>query len=528
MTAGPMTAPGPAGVGETGPSVAAIRSFIGKRRRRSWLDWYFAGFALAIAALYLSDLLATPLGRLGGPATHAATQATAAQAVAGAGLVIGAAAGLLLLALALGPLALSPADASWLLLSSLDRRAVLRRSAVTAAMLAALAGALLGVLALAMAGPYLRPAGGSLPASWLELSALAGAGCCLGAVSTGALAQPTERRRRLVRGCCAVVAVLALAGAVLGESSATVAHAIAAGFGGLSTSAFDTAAVAGLGFAAVATAACWRLLPRFPASVLHTDSARAGRALTAAAFLNLPLLAWMAEDEHWRGRLLPSRPWPKLPPAMALAWADWRRLGRRPGSLAVLAISTVAPGLVGAAMTGQTRGYLVAAVLLAGALAAGTQGTVAAKRDLNDPALRRMLGVAAGSALAARAVLPVLLATAWLTLALTTAAAIGVLSGWLWPLLGLAAGPALAAAALRMARTAPINPAEQGFDTAMGTIYPWMIARVLSVLLGVIGVYPALRAVHAGHVHAATLLSQLVLTAIVLGGYLVIASRQPG
>lgn len=508
--------------------MAAVRSFIGKRRRRNWLDWYFAGFALAIGALYLSDLLASPLSRLGGgSAAHAATQAAAAQAVAGTGLVIGAAAGLLLLALALGPLALSPADASWLLLSALDRRAVLRRSAVTAALLAALAGALLGVLALAMAGPYLRPGGGSLPASWLELSALAGAGCCLGAVAAETLAQPAERHRRLVRGCCAIVAFLALAGAMLGESSTTVAHAIATGFGGLSTSAFCAAAVAGLGFAAVAAILSWRLLPRFPASVLHTDSARAGRVLTAAAFLNLPLLAWMTEDDHWRGRLLPSRSWPKLPPPMALAWADWRRLGRRPGSLAVLAVSTVVPGLVGAALTGDARGYLVAAALLAGALAAGTQGTVGTKRDLNDPALRRMMGVDSGSALTARAVLPVLLATAWLTLALTVLAAIGVLSGPRWPLLGLAAGPALAAAALRMARTAPINPAEPGFDTALGTVYPWMITRLLSLLLGFISVYPALHAVHAGHVHAATFIGQLILTAIMLGGYLMIASRQP-
>jgi len=81
-----------------------------------------------------------------------------------------------------------PADASWLLLSPLDRRAVLRRPALIATMLATLAGALLGVLALAMAGPYLRPAGGSLPASWLILSAVAGAGCSLAAVAASRLA----------------------------------------------------------------------------------------------------------------------------------------------------------------------------------------------------------------------------------------------------------------------------------------------------------------------------------------------------
>jgi len=520
-----MTA-GSAAVADGGSavSVAAVRSFIGQRRRRSWLDWYFGGFVLVVAALYLSDLLASPLSRLSA-AGHTATQAAATQAVAGTGLVIGAAAGLLMLTQALGPLALSPADASWLLLSPLDRRAVLRRAATTAAVVAVVAGGLLGVLALAMAGPYLAPESHTLPSSWLALAAVAGAGLFLAAVAAEVLAQPAEGHRRLARGCCALVAVVALAEAVLGERLTVVSHAITSGFGGLSTAAFGTIAVVALALAAVAVALTWWLLPQFPAGVLRTDSARAGRALTAAAFLNLPLLAWIAEDDHWRGRLLPSRPWPKLPPAMALAWADWRRLGRRPGSLAVLAVSTVVPALGGAAITGHARGYVIAAALLAGALAAGTQGTTGSKRDLNDPALRRMLGVDAGPALTARAVLPALLATAWLTVALTLLAALGVLAGWLWPLLGLAAGPALAAAALRMARTAPINPAEPGIDTPMGTYYPWMITRLVSLLFALISVYPALRAVRAGHVQGSTFTSQLIWSAVVLGGYLMIAGH---
>jgi len=508
-----------------GVSVATIRAFIGRRRRRSWLDWYFAGFVLVVASLYLADLLASPLSRLSA-AGHTATQAAATQAVVGSGLVIGAAAGLLLLALTLGPLALSPADASWLLLSPLNRRAVLRRPATTAAVLAAAAGALLGVLGLAMAGPYLAPRSAALSSSWLALAAVAGAGLFLAAVAAEALAQAAEPRRRLARGCAAIVAVVALAGAVLGDRSTAVSHAITAGFAGLSTSALGTAAVVALVIAAVAAILTWRLLARFPAAVLRTDSARAGRALTAAAFLNVPLLAWIAEDDHWRGRLLPSRRWPKLPPAMVLAWADWRRLGRRPGSLAVLAVSTVAPALLGAAISAHTSRFIIAAALLAGALAAGTQGTTASKRDLNDPGLPRMFGVDAGPALAARAVLPALLATAWLTIALTVLAALGVLPGWRWPLLGLVAGPALAAVALRMARTAPINPAEPGIDTPMGTYYPWMITRIVSVLFGIIAIYPTLRAVQAGHVHGATFAGQLILSAVVLGGYLMIAGRQ--
>ena len=104
------------------PRVTAIRSFIRRRRRRPWYDWYSTGFAVVLAVILLWDLLAQPFGRLGGTGGAEPT-----QAVAGAALVIGAAAGLLVLAQALGPLALSPADAAWLLLTPLDRRDVLRR-----------------------------------------------------------------------------------------------------------------------------------------------------------------------------------------------------------------------------------------------------------------------------------------------------------------------------------------------------------------------------------------------------------------
>jgi len=98
MTAEPLTTDG----GNTPVSVAEVRSFLGKHRRRSWVDLYVVGFALVIVGIYGSDFLASPLSRLSQPATHAAaTHAAATQAVAGAGLVIGVGVGLLLLAQAL-------------------------------------------------------------------------------------------------------------------------------------------------------------------------------------------------------------------------------------------------------------------------------------------------------------------------------------------------------------------------------------------------------------------------------------------
>jgi hypothetical protein len=110
-------------------------------------------------------------------------------------------------------------------------------------------------------------------------------------------------------------------------------------------------------------------------------------------------------------------------------------------------------------------------------------------------------------------------------LALTLLVATGVLHGWLWPLLGLVAGPGVASASLRMARTAPINPADEGPNLPMGNTPPWMISRLLSVVVGLIGAFPMLRAVHADHLSGGTIIAQIVLSALVLGGYLYIASN---
>jgi hypothetical protein len=514
------------------PRVASIRSFVRGRRHRPWFDWYFIAFTVVLVTILLSDLVAEPFGRLTGSGGSAP-----AQAVAGAALVIGAAVGLLMLAQAFGPLALSPADASWLLLSPLDRRDVLRRPAVTAAAVSALAGGALGALALAMAGPYLRPYAGPgvhrVPWAWLALTAAGGAGFLVAAVLAAVLAQPFARWRAAIRAVGAVVSVAAMVGAVTGERVTGVSRAITGGFAGISTGSFGLFAAVGVIAGCVVAALVWRVLPRFPAGVVRSDSARAGRTLMAAAFLNVPLLTWIAEDSHWRGRLLASRPWPRpfsamtpaLAPALVLAWADWRRLARRPAVLTAGAVSTLGPALAGAAFTGHARGWIMAATLLAGAMAAGTQGTAAARRDTNDPTLRRLLGVDAGAALAARAVLPALLAAAWLTLALALLVLTGELPGGLWPVLGLAAGPGVAAAALRIARTAPINPADQGPDTAVGPVPPWLITRAGSVLLGVAGAYPTLKAVLAGQVHGSTFAAQLAVSGVVLGGYLLLTVR---
>jgi hypothetical protein len=400
---------------------------------------------------------------------------------------------------------------------------VLRRAALSVAVLATVAGALLGVLGLAMAGPYLRLAGSGLPGSWLFLSAVAGAGSCLAAVAGAALAQPRERPRAVIRAACIAVAIVAMAGAVAGERWTAITRAVTAVFGGLSTPVFDTAALVAVMLAAVAWLLLWRRLTSFPASVLRSDSARSGRALLAAQYLNFSLLFWIAEDNHWRGRLLRSRPWPTLPPALALAWADWRRLGRRQGPLAILAAGAVIPALLGVAITGRARAALIVAALIVGAFAVGAQGTTATKRDQDDPALLRLLGVSPGQALVARAALPTMLSGCWLALALIVLCAAGALTGWLWPLLGLAAGPGVTAGILRLARTARINPADRGPDTPMGNTPPWVVSRMLSVLVALIGTAPLVGALLKGEAHATTVIDQCAVSVIVLWVYLMVA-----
>lgn len=510
--------------------VAAVRAFIGKRRRRHWYDWYFIGFCVVLAGLMLGDVLDAPFSRL---TAGANVGSTPVQAEAGIALVLGAAAGLVVLVQALGPLAMSPADASWLLLTPLARRGVLRRPAVALAGVAALAGGLLGALALAMAGPFLPQGPHRAVGAWLALSIAGGAGFVVAAVLVAVLAQPIPGARARLRLACATVAAAVVAAGVAGTRWTAVSRPVASWFAHASTGVLGGVAACAAAIACVAAVLVWRMLPRFPASIAVTDSARAGTTLMAAAFLNVPLLTWIAEDSYWHGRLLPSRPWPRFlsslpgrqPPAVALAWVDWRRLGRRPALMITLAASALIPALAGAAFTGRARSFTVAAVLLAGAIAVGLQGTAATRRDTSDNTLYRLFGVNAGRAVAARAVLPALLSAAWLMIALALLAAVGVLPGWLWPLLGLTAGPGAAAAALRIARTGAIDAAEQGVDTPMGPMPTWIATRAFSVLVGAAGCYPMLKAVLAGRAHGGTIAGQLVVSAVVLGGYLMLTIR---
>jgi hypothetical protein len=74
-----------------------------------------------------------------------------------------------------------------------------------------------------------------------------------------------------------------------------------------------------------------------------------------------------------------------------------------------------------------------------------------------------------------------------------------------------------------MARTAPINPADRGPDTPMGNTPPWLVSRMLSVIVALIGASPLLVALIKGHAHATTVIDQCAASVIVLWVYLMIA-----
>jgi hypothetical protein len=265
------------------------------------------------------------------------------------------------------------------------------------------------------------------------------------------------------------------------------------------------------------------MLGRMPAGPLLTASTRAGHVATAAVVLDPGALAWIAEDNHWRGRKLRSARWPSMPAPFALAWPDWVRLARRPGRLAVVAASAALPAVLAQAGGG---GALVGVIVLAGGLAVAATGVSGARRDQDNPALARLLGVGTRKAVLARALLPALLSGGWTATALAAAGAVQP-GGVMW-LFGPLAAPALAAAALRMARRAPVDHAMPVIDTAGGAIPTgpllWALTGVDLALLGCLPAFVAPTAPPAGV--AALLAAQALAGAAVLVAY-VLRARPP-
>ncbi|MFI6790389.1 DUF6297 family protein [Nonomuraea sp. NPDC050383] len=537
------------------PDPAAVRWFLRQRRQGSTsaLDRYVTVFGVAlvgvIAAHPISSLLASMAGTT-----------TTARMSAGLALVVLAFAGFTAAARAAGPVALSAPDASWLLPAPLGRRAILGRTARLLLVAAVMAGALLGLALLAVLGApdrlLWRLAGALVVGVGATVSTMALAvleqasrlwdgwlGIATGALVTLAVvlsvaamgartARPALTGADLMTGAGNVSGIGGVTGGEAGLVPA-VLHAVLGAVGAVA--AAPPAVVAGVAVTAALTAAllvrqAWATLDRMPAGAVLAASTRAAHVTRAAVLLDPGALTWIAEDNHWKARRLRSRRWPSLPAPAALAWHDWRRLARRPGRLIAMAASAALPAILAQALGVTTSGPGVptAAAVLAGAVAVAAAAVAGARRDGDNPTLARLAAVGLRPALAARAMLPALLAGAWTAAALTGLTLVGALPAGAWWAFGPAVAPAVAAGALRMARRRPVDHSMPVIDTPGGAIPTgpllWALTGVDVALAGCLPAVVALLAPPDGL--AVLLVAQAVTGPLMLATYL-LRARKP-
>ncbi len=495
-----------------------VRAYLRSRGRlpASLMDRYVSVFSLLM-------LIAVAGQPLSGMFAGLAVPADPARMGAGVALLALTLAGFLAAARAAGPVLLPGADASWLLLSPLNRRHLLGRTARVLLGVAVVAGALLGIGLLAVLGAPDQHV-------WRVLGALVvGVSAAVGGMALAVLGQASQSWRFWLTGAVAVLLVLAVV-AVTGRLRTVLAIAASAPLPAVTAAAAGAALLSGL-----LVRQAWTSLDRIPTRALMAASTRAGHVAGAAVSLDPGALTWIAEDNHWRARKLGSRRWPSLPAPFALAWQDWRRLGRRPGRLAAMAATAALPAVL--AQAGGSPAALGVAVL-AGALAVAAMSTSGTRRDADNPALSRLAGVGLRPALAARAALPALLSGTWAALALAgvtltatapwagaghSLAAGGLLAGGsAWWLFGPLAAPALAAGALRMARRDPIDHSMPVLDTPGGAIPTgplfWAATGPDLALLGTLPAAAALASAPADL--TSFLVAQGVASVLVLAGYL--------
>ncbi|MFG1612634.1 DUF6297 family protein [Nonomuraea wenchangensis] len=537
MSAGSGVGPGGGiGVGQVQglDGVRAVRGFLRarSRTRSTSLDRYVTLFCLLMFAAVAGQPVSELLTGLAG----AAGTVEPARLGAGVALLALGLAGFLAAARAAGPVLMTAPDASWLLLSPLDRRHVLGRTGRALLMVAVAAGLVLGLGLVAVLGAPDQ-------LGWRVLGALVlGVSASVGAMALAVLARASQSWQVWL-----VVAVVALLVVAVVAVSGQVRTVLAVAAGAPLTAVAVAASLAAAGSALLARQA-WRAFGRIPAREIAAASTRGGHVADAATGVDPSALTWIAEDNHWRGRRLRSRRWPALPAAFATAWQDWRRLARRPGRLAFTLAMAGLPALL--AQAGGAPGML-GAVVLAGGLAVAASAATGARRDAANPALARLLGIGHRPGLAARAVLPALLAALWTSAALAgltltnptpspasaatlatsssapmTGAGFGLGVAEL-VLFGVLAAPGLAAGALRMVRRRPVDHSLPVIDTGAGPVpLGPVLWGVTGIDLALAGCLPALLALSTAPPQPGPyLVAQAVTGAAALAGYVLRAGR---
>ncbi|SEU16054.1 DUF6297 family protein [Nonomuraea wenchangensis] len=525
---------GGVGAGQGLGGVRAVRGFLRarSRTRSTSLDRYVTLFCLLMFAAVAGQPVSELLTGLAG----AAGTVEPARLGAGVALLALGLAGFLAAARAAGPVLMTAPDASWLLLSPLDRRQVLGRTGRALLMVAVAAGLVLGLGLVAVLGAPDQ-------LGWRVLGALVlGVSASVGAMALAVLARASQSWQMWL-----VVAVVALLVVAVVAVSGQVRTVLAVAAGAPLTAIAVAASLAAAGSALLARQA-WRAFGRIPAREIAAASTRGGHVADAATGVDPSALTWIAEDNHWRGRRLRSRRWPALPAAFATAWQDWRRLARRPGRLAFTLATAGLPALL--AQAGGAPGML-GAVVLAGGLAVAASAATGARRDAANPALARLLGIGHRPGLAARAVLPALLAALWTSAALAgltltnptpspasaatlatsssapmTGAGFGLGVAEL-VLCGVLAAPGLAAGALRMVRRRPVDHSLPVIDTGAGPVpLGPVLWGVTGIDLALAGCLPALLALSTAPPQPGPyLVAQAVTGAAALAGYVLRAGR---
>ncbi|MFI6181820.1 DUF6297 family protein [Nonomuraea sp. NPDC051191] len=489
-------------------SVRSVRAFVRARGRArgGLVDRYVSLFGLCMLVAVLGQPLSSAVSGLSGTVESG-------RMGAGVALVLLAFAGLLAVARVAGPVMVPAAEASWLLMSPLNRRRLLGRTGRVLMVVALVAGLLLGLGLLAALG-----APGALVWRLLAALALATAASVAG-MALAMLAQASPVWNAWLTGVLAALLVLAVV-AVSGQARTALAAAANAPLPAPAATASAMAAIA-----AVLARRAWASLAAIPTRLLLTASTRAGHVSNAAVTLDPGALSWIAEDNHWRARKLTSRRWPGLPAPLALAWQDWVRLGRRPWRLAATAASAALPAVF--AQAGAAPAVL-GLVVLGGALAVAASGTSGARRDADNPALARLTGVGRRPALAARALLPALVGGTWAGLALAGVAVVGGLPSGMW-WFALPAAPALAAGALRMARRGPVDHSMPVIDTPGGAVPTGpLLWAATGADLALLGCLPAVVALATGPAAPGGFLAAQALTGLAALAGVLLRSRPDG
>jgi Family of unknown function (DUF6297) len=476
-----------------------------------------AGSWRSIAEIFASDL--------SGPAPHAAVLAASLLGYAFA--VSGAA--------RFGPVFSAPPRLAWWLTSPVSRRSLLWPTATVVLAVAAAVGGVHGSLVAMVLGQTRREAVATL------VVAGAVAGLLTGALAV--IAQTRTARSAIVLN--PIAALLGLAAVVLTVPGLSLPPSVPAWIGPwawpLAASgggAWWWLALATAGAALLCTVAVGRL-SRLTLTSLAAGGSFASMASAGIALSDPGIASRAIEEQRWTTRRLRRTGLPRRTGAAAVLAHDVVTVRRAPERLLIAAAAGLMPALF-SWIAGP--GLLLAAVWLVSSLAAAGTVTLNARRDRDLPELRRLLGLPSWKMLAARSVLPTLVGCVWGAasalllagrLASSTAGstagtgdAVPPGGGWQsWLLLGVAAGPALAAGALRAARRGPVQHDMPAAVTPMGLMSPAPFHWLLTGWdLGALFCLPMLIALVVGDPQS-MLVPQAIVSAIGLAVFIAAAGR---